>query len=136
MIPVYTLSILINMKLNFNKAFFIKILIIYMINALLFLSSIELHIHTKETASYASHGSAVSITALSNDLADMANEIEVSPDGMLHAQHNIPNLLVIFLLLTLIIIAFNPISISRIKDTHTPSELPFYGTPLLRAPPQ
>lgn len=124
------------MKTNPDKQFSIKLLIIYMISTLLFLSSIELHIHTEEAASYVSHGSSVSITTLSNDLIDIANEIEVSPDGMLKVQQSTASLLAIFLLLTLIIGIFSQISITRIIDPHTTIKPPFYGTPSLRAPPQ
>ena len=124
------------MKFNSDKQFSTKLLIIYMISALLYLSSIELHIHTEDAASYSSHGSLVSITTLSNNLIDIANEIEVSPDGMLKAQQNVPNILAIFLLLTLIISVFRTLSIPQINDPHTTIKLPFYGTPSLRAPPQ
>ncbi len=130
-----------NIKLNSNKALSVKLLVIYMISALLFLSSIELHIHTHEAAASADHGSAVSITSLLNDFSskfaaqESASEIEVSPDGMLHAHQNAPNMLAIFLLLVLIVTIFIPVSISRIRKLHCRIERPFYGTPSLRAPP-
>jgi len=126
------------MKLKPGKQLSIKILIMYMISILLFLSFIELHIHTKEAAATADHGFSVSITSLSNGLIniDAAGEIEVSPDSMLKIDNNAPNILTIFLLLALVIAIFIPISVSRIKNTHTTLELPFFGTPTLRAPPQ
>ncbi len=131
-----------NISLNINKALSIKLLVIYMVSALLFLSSIELHIHTHEAAASADHGSAVSITSIADDFSsefsaqESASEIEVSPDGMLHAHQNIPNFLLFLILLVFVIAIFVPVSISRIRKTHCRIELPFYGTPALRAPPQ
>ncbi|RDH84811.1 MAG: hypothetical protein DIZ80_04930 [endosymbiont of Galathealinum brachiosum] len=124
------------MKFNSDKQISIKILIMYMISALLFLSSIELHIHNQEAAAYNSHGSAVSITSLSNDIIDIASEIEVSPDGMLKVQNSSPDLLVFLLLLTLIIAVFSHVTVTQARHLLTTPEPPFYGTPSLRAPPQ
>lgn len=126
------------MKIPPSNQLSIKALIIYMIGSLLFLSSIELHIHTKEAATSASHGLSVSITSFSNDFSrtSTADEIEVSPDGMLNTPNSAPNLLAIFLLLVLVIAVFKQIIIPRIRTFHVPYELPFYGTPALRAPPQ
>lgn len=131
-----------NINLTINKAFSIKLLIIYMVSALIFLSSIELHIHTHEAAVSADHGSAVSITSIADDFSsrfsvqESASEIEVSPDGMLHAHQNAPNFLLLIILLVFIAAIFVPVSISRIRKIHSRIELPFYGTPTLRAPPQ
>jgi len=121
-----------------DKQLSIKALIIYMISSLLFLSSIELHIHTNEAAASADHGFSVSITQLSSDLtnASALDEIGVSPDGMLKVNHSALNVLAVFLLLALLIVVFSQIYISRIRNTHATLELPFYGTPTLRAPPQ
>ncbi len=126
------------MKSNSSKSLSIKILLIYMISALLFLSSIELHIHTHEAAVTADHGFAVSVTSLPDSLANhqAANEIEVSPDGMLHAHQGAPQMLAIFILLVLIVTRFIPISFARNRKICSISDLPFFGTPALRAPPQ
>jgi len=126
------------MRLNSGKQLSIKALIIYMISALLFLSSIELHIHTNDTAAKADHGYAVSITSFSNDINNLNvnGEIEVSPDGMLKIKHSAPNILAIFLLLTLIFTVLIQIFTLRIRDHHFTSTLPFFGTPPLRAPPR
>ena len=126
------------MKLNSGKQLSTQLLIIYMISTLLFLFSIDLHIHTKDAATSADHGSSVSITSLSNSLGgiDSSDEIEVSPDGMLKVPHNAPDMLVIFLLLALIIAIFGQVFVARIQNAHTRSTLPFFGTPALRAPPQ
>jgi len=126
------------MKLKPGKQLSIRILIMYMISILLFLSFIELHIHTKEAAATADHGFSVSVTSLSSGLIniDAAGEIKVSPDNMLENDNSVPDMLAIFLLLALVIAVFSPISIPRIRDSHTTPELPFFGTPGLRAPPQ
>ena len=126
------------MQRNMGKQITTKALIIYMISALLFLSSIELHIHTNDAAQTADHGHSVSITSLSNNISnlDIKGEIEVSPDGMLKIQHSAPNLLAIFLLLALIITLFFQIFTIRVRGKHPASTLPFFGTPALRAPPQ
>lgn len=126
------------MKFNSGKQLSTKILIIYMISTLLFLFSIELHIHTKDAAASADHGASVSITSLSNSLGDIGSsgEIEVSPDGMLKVHHSAPDMLAIFLLLALIIAIFRQIIVAQTSNSHTSSTLPFYGTPALRAPPQ
>lgn len=108
-----------------------------MISALLFLSSIELHIHTHEAAATADHGSAVSITSLPDSLVSPtdAQEIEVSPDGMLHAHAHLQNILALFVLLTILITVLQQVSIRPIKRTTSTLALPFFGSPSLRAPP-
>ncbi|MCW8934514.1 MAG: hypothetical protein OQK98_07295, partial [Gammaproteobacteria bacterium] len=119
------------MRQNSGKQLSINALIIYMISALLFLCSIELHIHTGDTAANADHGHAVSITSLSNNLDNLniSDEIEVSPDGMLKIKHSAPNMLAIFLVLTFICTLFMQILILRTRDQHFTSKLPFFGTP-------
>ena len=109
-----------------------------MVSALLFLSSIELHIHTHEAAITAEHGAAVSITSMPDSLLsnEQAQEIEVSPDGMLHTHAHMQNFLVIFIFLCTLLTLLHTLSIRIIKNTRSPLTLPFYGTPSLRAPPQ
>ena len=126
------------MRLNSVNQLSIKALIIYMISALLFLSSIELHIHTNDTAATADHGYAVSITSLSNNINNLnvSGEIEVSPDSMLKMQYSAPNILAIFIVLALICSLLIQIFTLRIRDQYFTCTLPFYGTPALRAPPQ
>ena len=126
------------MKSRPGKQLSTQLLIFYMISTLLFLFSIELHIHTQDAATTADHGSSVSITSLSNSLdgIDSSDQIEVSPDGMLKVPHNAPDMLAIFLLLALIIAIFGQVFVARIQNPHNNSTLPFYGTPALRAPPQ
>ncbi|MFK5914113.1 MAG: hypothetical protein QM484_07045 [Woeseiaceae bacterium] len=111
----------------------------YLISALLFLTSIELHIHTLETAATAEHGSAVSISSLSSDIlsSDIDKEIKVSPDGALKIKYNSFNFIAIFLIIALFTLYIRHSSfITRIRKVNSllPS-LPFHGTPTLRAPP-
>ncbi len=119
------------------KQFSIKVLMLYLISTLLFLSSIDLHIHTKKAAAVEDHGSAVSITKFTSNLFnfDTSDEIEVSPDGMLEVQHTTPDLLAVFLLLVLVIAVFTRISVYSIDNTSAKLGLPFFGFPSLRAPP-
>ncbi len=119
------------------KQFSIKVLMLYLISTLLFLSSIDLHIHTKKAAATEDHGSAVSITKFTSNLFnfDTSDEIEVSPDGMLEVQHATPDLLAVFLLLVLVIAIFARILVFNVGNTSTKLGLPFYGFPSLRAPP-
>jgi len=120
----------------------IRLLVIYLICALLFLSSIELHIHTQEVATFTDHGAAVSITSTLKDFSsqlavqESTSEIEVSPDGMLHAHQSTPNMLAIFLLLVLIVSTFIAVFIPQKRKSTNLKALPFYGSPALRGPPQ
>jgi len=109
-----------------------------MISTLVFLSSIELHIHTQDAAVSADHSLAVSFSTLSNDIGniDNADEINVSPDGMLKVHYSAPDMFAVFLLLALIVAISVHISVSRKREALSYTERPFFGTPALRAPPQ
>lgn len=117
----------------------IKMLVIYMITALLFLTSVELHIHTQETDATVDHGFAVSISSIAGDLiSDVANdEIKVSPDSVLKVKQNSINILAVFLLIAVMLTVLCRTFIGRLREGHTLLPLiPFQGTPPLRAPPQ
>ena len=121
-----------------NKQLSLKMLVIYMISTLLFLTSIELHIHTQKAAASADHGAAVSISSLSSELmpAVSGEEIKVSPDGVLKVNQSSINLIAVFLLLAVMLVILCQVCISRLRDSN--AELPlfqFHGTPPLRAPP-
>jgi len=122
----------------FNKQLSIKALIIYMISALLFLTSVELHIHTQKTAALEVHGVAVSISSLSSELlpSGVSGEIKVSPDGVLKLPQNSFTILVVFLLISLVaaIARYSCITRFQITSNRLP-ERPFHGAALLRAPP-
>ena len=109
-----------------------------MITALLFLTSVELHIHTEETASTAGHGSAVSIGAIAGDimLDGASDEIIVSPDSVLKVKQNAMTLLAVFLLIAVLLAVLCKIFIGRLRECHAQLPvIPFHGTPPLRAPP-
>jgi hypothetical protein len=121
-----------------SKQLSIKMLVIYMISALLFLTSIELHIHTKDAASSADHGFAVSISSLSSEppVTESHNEITVSPEGLLKISQVSFSVLAIFLFIALMALFARVTCISRLREINALSPLiPFYGAPSLRAPP-
>ena len=122
-----------------NKQLPMKLLIMYMISALLFLTFTDLHIHTKKAATTADHGSAVSISSLSDELtpSGTSDEIKVNPDGALKINQDSLNILAVFLLVTLLTILLFFTLIHRCCESDSLAyDLPFYGTPPLRAPPQ
>ena len=122
-----------------KKQLSIKMLIMYMITALLFLSSVELHIHTPETAATVEHGFAVDISSLASNLMHQGNsdEIIVSPESALKVKQSSVSLLAIFLLIAVFATVLCRTFIGRLRESHTRLPiLPFYGTPPLRAPPQ
>ena len=115
-----------------------KMLIIYMVTALLFLTSVELHIHTHETAVTVGHGPAVSISSLAENLiaTESKDEISVSPDSALKLKQSNISLLAVFLLIAVMLTVLCQTFIGRLRDGHTQlSLIPFHGTPSLRAPP-
>ena len=125
--------------LKIKKQLTIKMLIMYMITALLFLTSVELHIHTQETAATVEHGFAVDISSFASNLmpGDSSNEIIVSPDSVLKVKQSSVNLLAVFLLIAVLAAVQCRIFIGRLRKSLTRLPvIPFYGTPPLRAPPQ
>ena len=122
-----------------KKQLSIKMLIMYTITALLFLTSVELHIHTPETAATVEHGVAVDISSLASNLMHQggSDEIIVSPDGALKVKQSSVSLLAIFLLIAVMAAVLCRTFIGRLRENQTRLPiLPFYGTPPLRAPPQ
>lgn len=115
-----------------------RMLVMYMISAMLFLTSIELHIHANDVAASADQGYAVHISSFDNDiiLAGASDEIKVSPDGMLKINQISFSVFAVFLLAALLAVFCVCACVGRLRDTGTllPS-LPFHGTPSLRAPP-
>jgi len=116
-----------------------KLLTIYMISALLFLTLFELHIHTQNAAVFEEHGSAVSITFMSAELLPPAasSEIKVSPDAALKLPQSNLNILAVFLLIVLLaaIACYRCITRFHTLNSLLPDR-PFHGAALLRAPPQ
>jgi hypothetical protein len=121
-----------------RKQLSIKMLIIYMVTALLFLTSVELHIHTQESAATVDHGSAVSISSFADDLmaADSHDEITVSADSALKVKQSSVSLLAVFLLIAVMLTVLCRTFIGRLREGHTQLPLiPFHGAPLTRGPP-
>ena len=122
-----------------KKQLTIKMLIMYMITALLFLSSVELHIHTQETAATVEHGFAVDISSLASNLVHQvgSDEIIVSPESALKVKPSSLSLLAVFLLIAVMAAVPCRTFIGRLRESQTRLPIiPFYGTPPLRAPPQ
>ncbi|MBE9561100.1 MAG: hypothetical protein IMF15_09950 [Proteobacteria bacterium] len=116
----------------------IKMLVIYMITALLFLTSVEIHIHDHETSASVDHGFAVSISSLASDLMTegVDGEITVSPESVLKIKQSSVNLLAVFLLIAVMVTVLCRTFIGRLRESHTQLPvIPFHGTPPLRAPP-
>lgn len=113
-------------------------LILYVVAALLFLTSVELHTHTHEAAPAAEHGFAVSISSLnSNFVPHLASEeINVGTDSVLRVEYDTMPIVAIFILLTLLLTAWRRTFVGRLREKHIRfSSLPFRGLPPLRAPP-
>ena len=121
-----------------QKQLSIKMLVIYMITALLFLTSFEIHIHDQQAAATADHGSAVSISSLASDLLpeNSSDEITVSPDGARIVKQSTVDLFAVFLLIAVMLTVLCRTFIGRLREGHTQLPfIPFHGTPPLRAPP-
>ena len=123
-----------------NSSFPYRLLVMYMISALLFLMSTPLHIHSKEAATTAEHGAAVSVSSLVNDIiqADTQNQININPDGLFKANPADFNIPMIPLLIALLVFSIPRICVRcRFPRSQRISpDTPDYGMPLLRAPPQ
>jgi hypothetical protein len=116
----------------------IKMLVIYMITALLFLTSIDVHIHDHEAAATAAHGHAVDISSLADDLLleGSSDEISVSPDSVLKLKQGSITLLAVFLLVAILLTVLSRTFIGHVRESYTQlPDIPFHGTPPLRGPP-
>lgn len=126
---------------NSTKQFVTKTLIMYMVSALLFLTFVELHIHTQDAATSEVHGTAVSISTYTNDFlaistTDVNDEISVNPESILKIKQTSASVLAIFMLLAVLIVSLCRTFIGRIREAHhLLPVIAFYGTPPLRAPP-
>ncbi|MBL4711650.1 MAG: hypothetical protein JKX75_03985 [Gammaproteobacteria bacterium] len=116
-----------------------RMLIIYIITALLFLTSFDLHIHTDEAALAAEHGSAVSISSIDADFLAGADseEINVGLDGVLKIEHDADSFIAVFLLFTILLSVLQQILIGIIRENNFSCfVVSLSGLPPLRAPPQ
>jgi hypothetical protein len=115
-----------------------RLLILYMISTLLFLTSIDLHIHPDDGSVAADNEAAVHISSLAGDITstDKQDEISISPDGVLKVKEADPGVSAVFLFATLIALLCSFECVRRIRDIRTRfPERPFHGTPSQRAPP-
>lgn len=113
-------------------------LVIYVITALLFLTSVEIHIHDQQTAATADHGLAVDISSIASNLSleGGSDEITVSPESALKIKQSSINLFAVFLLVAILVTVLCRTFIGRLREHHTQLPvIPFHGTPPLRAPP-
>lgn len=113
-------------------------LVIYMVTALLFLTSVEVHIHGNEASATAAHGYAVGISSLADELLSegSSDEITVSPDSVLKLKSGKINLLAVFLLVGILLTILCRAFIGHLRESYTQlPAIPFHGTPPLRAPP-
>jgi len=114
-----------------------RLLIMYMISALLFLTSIDLHIHSHGKAASAEQDTTVHITSVAVDPGnpDNADEINISPDGVLKDSQYSFSVVAVIILAALIALLYYLCCVC-IRDIQTLfPQLPFHGTPTLRAPP-
>ena len=121
-----------------HKQLSVKMLIMYMVTALLFLTSVEIHIHDQDTAATADHGFAVSISSLTNDLMpeSSSDEITISPESVLKVKQDSLSVLAVFMLIAVMLTVLCRTFIGRLRESHTQLPvIPFHGTPPLRAPP-
>jgi hypothetical protein len=120
-----------------SKQLTMRLLVMYMISALLFLTSIDLHIHSRAKTISAGQDIAVHITSVATEInsPDKGDEINISPDGVLKASQYNFSLLAVIILAALIAVLryFSCVSIRDIQTLFP--QLPFHGTPALRAPP-
>ncbi len=122
-----------------NKQHSIKMLVMYMITALLFLTFVEVHIHTQNTAATVEHGVAVDISSIADNIKREGgnNEIIVSPESALKAKQSSVSLLAVFLLIAVLAAIRCRTFIGRLRESHTCIPIiPFRGTPPMRAPPE
>ncbi len=120
-----------------NKQHSIKMLVMYMITALLFLTFVEVHIHTQNTAATVEHGVAVDISSIADNIKREGSKIIVSPESALKAKQSSVSLLAVFLLIAVLAAIRCRTFIGRLRESHTCIPIiPFRGKPPLRAPPQ
>lgn len=114
-------------------------MVIYMIFALLFLSSLKVHIHTGDAAVLADHGAAVSISDFSSQDAltnTLIGEIEINPDGLIKLVKKVVGFALILLAVVLAIpLVCRDCIRQKLVFIFPRQSLPFFGAPILRAPP-
>jgi high-affinity Fe2+/Pb2+ permease len=124
---------------RFRKQNQIHMLIMYLISALLFMASVDLHIHAgDESVLVEQSSSAVHIGTIADKFAvdQNSDEVNINPSGVLKSGHSSFVVLAIFLLTTLIVACCRFDCTARILEIPPRlTRLAFHGTPPLRAPP-
>ncbi len=124
---------------RFRKQNQTLMLIMYLISALLFMSSVDLHIHAGDASvSVEQSSSAVHISTLADKFAVAQNsdEVNISHNGVLKSGFNSFVVLAVFLLAALILACCRFDCTGRLRDISPRLvRLAFHGTPPLRAPP-
>ena len=126
------------MLLTNNKRMTTRLLVLYLISALLFITSIRLHVHVNDDAIAAEQSSHIHISSVTGNLgsADTNDEVNISPLGVLKSSQNDFSVMAVFLLAILVAVLSSYICIARLREIQTRyPRLPFYGSPSLRAPP-
>ena len=116
----------------------IRLLIMYMISALLFLMSFDLHIHVHSDKVYTGQQSVLHVRSIADEHAsdDSGDEINISPSGVLKLNQNSSGIIAVMLLITLIAVLYYFEYTLRLLDNRSLlPRLPFHGAPALRAPP-
>ena len=105
---------------------------------MLFLTFVEVHIHTQNTAATVEHGVAVDISSIADNIKPegSSNEIIVSPESALKVKQSGVSLLAVFLLIAVMAAVLCRTFIGRLRESQARIPIiPFRGTPPLRAPP-
>lgn len=130
------------MRLRNSKPFSTQMLIMYLISALLFMTSIDLHIHADLSADVSSVSTdkltPVHISSIADSITttDDSGEININHQSVLKDGQGKLIVLAAILLTLLVAALFFYECIGRIVNTRVQLyQLPFLGTPPLRAPP-
>ena len=121
-----------------NNRLTTRLLVIYLISALLFITSIRLHVHVNDDTVAAAQSSHIHISSVTGNLGspDMDDEVNISPLGVLKSNQNDYSVLAVFLLTILVAVSSSYTCVTRIREIQTRYPLlPFHGAPSLRAPP-
>jgi len=127
-----------DMRFSNNKQLTTRLLVIYLVSALLFITSIRLHVHVNADTVASEQSSQIHISSVTGKLGspDSDDEINISPLGVLKSNQNDLSLMAVFLLALLVAVLSSYMCIARLRGIHTRYPwLPFYGAPSMRAPP-
>ena len=126
------------MQFGNDKRLTARVLVIYLISALLFVTSVELHVHVNADTVAADQSSQIHISSVTGNLGspDIDDEVDVSPLGVLKSNQDDFGVMAVFLLAILACVLSSYTCVARMRDIQSRyPRLPFYGAPSLRAPP-